>query len=194
MRRIGRRLAGVLLAMTVLFTQWPAIAPAYAQERIPEIPDGDFRFVVKEDFIVEQMEGQFKSFIEDLSAYGIPIGDPEIDLKDDNMIEVSATTELPLGTRTLEVRPTVVILLAAEDNQMTLTVESVRLEGLALPASLIAPQIEGIQEQLQEQLNTTLVQTQRLIGLELAAIYTTEEVLILDFDFNLEFYRVDDEE
>ncbi len=184
-----RRTHAWLITLLILLL---STVTAHAQESIPEVPTGDFRLVVKEAFIIEQIEGQFKSFIQNISAYGIPIGDPEIDLKAGNKIEISATTELPLGSRTLEVRPTVVIGLSAEDNQMMFTVESVRLEGMALPASLIAPQIEGIQAGLQEQINVALIQTARLSGLELVAIHTTEDLIMLDFDFTLEFYQTEE--
>lgn len=193
MQAVSFRIRRLLLVMIVfLGAQMIAQPAALAQEELPDVPEGDFRLVVKEAFIIEQMEGQFRSLINNLSAYGIPMEEPVIDLRPGNKIDVSATTELPLGNRTLSVRPTVTIALAAEDNQMTLSIESVSLEGLALPASLIAPQIEGIQEQLQTQINSALRSAARLGGLELVAIGTTEEVLILDFDFTLEFYRTDE--
>jgi hypothetical protein len=189
MHRIKARAARLTLLIVLVFLCTASLQTVvFAQE---ELPPGDFRLVIKEAFILEQMETQFKPLLDNLSNYGIPLEDPVIDLQDNNRIAISATTEVPFLNRPVTVRPTLLVALAVEDNRMTFDIERIDLEGISLPAALIAPQIEGIQQQLETQINMALQQFSRLIGLELVSIGTTEDLLILDFDFNYEFYRFD---
>lgn len=182
---IGGLIVVLLLSISMLLVPTAAIA----QEEIPELPVGDFRLILKEEFILNQLETQVLPFLGNLSAYGLTLEDPEIDLRDGNRIDISVTTELPVGNRTLSVRPTISIGLAAEDNQMSLTIEGISLQGLALPATLLGPQVETFQEQAEIQINQALIAIERLGGISLAYIGTTEDLLILDFNFDLQFYE-----
>lgn len=155
---------------------------------IPEMPVGDFRIVLTEAFLIEQIETQVEPFIDSLSAYGFTISDPEINLRAGNRIDVTVTTDVPLGGRVLTVRPTVTVALAAADNAMTIEIEGIAMEGLALPASLLGSQLEDVQVQGEAQINEMLVLVERLGGIELAYIGTTEDTLVLDFNFDLTFY------
>ena len=147
--------------------------------------------MIKEEFILEQLETQVLPLLGNLSAFGLVLEDPSIDLRDDNVIDVSVTTELPVGNTPLTVRPTVSIGVAAAENQLSLTIEGVSLEGLALPATLLGPQIETFQETAEIQINEALIAVERLGGISLAYIATTEDLLILDFNFDLQFYEID---
>ena len=189
------RAGQIVFMVTLLFSLSTLLLQptALAQDEVSEIPAGDFRLVVREEFIVEQLETQFGPFIDNLSAYGLPMEDPAIDLRADSRIDVSVTTELPFGDRTVSMRPTVTVALAAVDNQMSLAIEGVSLEGLSLPGNLLAPQLEEVQQQLEEQINEALAQVARLGGLELVYIATTEDLLILDFNFSLAFYQLEPE-
>jgi hypothetical protein len=182
---IGGLLVVLILSISMLLVP----AAALAQEETPELPVGDFRLVIKEEFILEQLETQIMPFIGSLSAYGLTLEDPELDLRDGNVIDISITTELPMGNRTLSVRPTISIGLAVEDNQLSLIIEGISLQGLALPAALLGPQIEAFQEQAEIQINEALFSIERLSGISLAYIGTTEDLLILDFNFDLQFFE-----
>jgi hypothetical protein len=182
---IGGLIVVLLLSMSMLLAPTTAIA----QAQIPELPVGDFRLVIKEEFILEQLETQVIPFLGNLSAYGLTLEEPEINLRDGNVIDISVTTELPMGNRTLSVRPTISIGLTAEDNQLSLTIEGISLQGLALPATLLGPQVEAFQDQAEMQINQALIAIERLGGISLAYIGTTEDLLILDFNFDLQFYE-----
>jgi hypothetical protein len=184
---IGRLMIVLLLGIILLLTP----SAVTAQEESPDLPVGDFRLVIKEEFILEQLETQVLPLLGNLSAFGLTLQDPSIDLRNDNVIDVSVTTDLPVGNNTLTVRPTVSIGVAAAENQLSLTIEGVSLEGLALPASLLGPQIESFQEAAEIQINEALIAVERLGGISLAYIATTEDLLILDFNFDLQFYEID---
>jgi hypothetical protein len=189
MHRFRARAGRLTLLVVLVFLCTASLqSVVFAQE---ELPPGDFRIVIRESFLLEQMETQFQPILNNLPSYGIPLEEPAINLLPDNRIAVSATTQVPFLNRPVTVRPTVTIALAAENNRMSLEIESVNLEGIALPAALIAPQIEGIQTQLETQINLVLEQFSRIFELELVGIGTTEDLLILDFEFNYEFYRFD---
>jgi hypothetical protein len=186
--------AGLIVVLLFSLNAWLFPSTMFAQEDTPELPVGDFRLLIKEEFILEQIETQLAPFTESLSAYGLTLSDPSIDFRDNNRIDVSATTELPLGNNTITVRPTVTVAITAANNQMSIAIEGVTLEGMALPGALLGPQLESFQEQAQTQINEALVAVERLGGLELAYIGTTEDLLILDFNFNLQFYELDQDE
>jgi hypothetical protein len=184
------RIGGLLVVLLLSISMVMAPSTVTAQEGTPELPVGDFRLVIKEEFILEQLETQVIPFIGSLSAYGLTLEDPAINLRDDNLIDISVTTELPVGNRTLTVRPTISIAVAAAENQLTMVIEGVSLEGLALPATLLGPQVESFQEQAEVQINQALLAVERLGGISLAYIGTTEDLLILDFNFDLQFYEI----
>lgn len=184
----------LLVLSFVLLSLVLGIAPTSvrAQSDIPEMPVGDFRIVLTEAFLVEQLETQIMPFIADLSAYGFTISDPEINLRDGNRIDVTVTTDVPLGNRTLTVRPTVTVAISAADNEMSIEIEGIAMEGLALPANLLGSQLETVQAQGQVQINELLTIVERLGGIELAYVGTTEDMLVLDFNFDLTFYDLGD--
>ena len=186
------QLSGLIVAVCslVILALLATPRPVRAQEEIPEMPVGDFRLVLTEAFLVEQLETQIAPFIDELSVYGFTISDPEINLRDGNRIDVSVTTDLPLGNQTLTVRPTVTVAVAAADNEMSFTIEGISMEGLALPASLSGSQLEEVQTQGQEQINKLLATISRLGGIEMVYIGTTDDLLILDFNFDLKFYEL----
>ncbi len=187
------RLSGLMVAVCSLLVILALLATpgtVRAQGEIPEMPVGDFRLVLTEAFLVEQLETQIAPFIDELSVYGFTISDPAIDLRDGNLIDVSMTTDLPLGNQTLTVRPTVTVAVTAVDNEMSFTIEGISMEGLALPASLLGSQLEEVQTQGQEQINKLLATVARLGGIEMVYIGTTDDLLILDFNFDLTFYEM----
>lgn len=192
-KRLAHVGIGGLIVVLLVIGSLLAPPAALAQEEIPELPVGDFRLIIKEEFILQQLETQVLPLLGSLSAFGMPLEDPSIDLRDDNVIDVSITTELPVGNATLTVRPTVSIGVVAAENQLSLTIEGVSLEGLALPATLLGPQIETFQGEAERQINEALVAVERLGGVSLAYIATTEDLLILDFNFDLQFYEIPSE-
>ena len=183
----------VSLLVSVLLVLGVSTA-ANAQDGVPEMPQGDFRVVFTEAFLVEQLETQIAPFIDNLSAYGFTISDPEIDLRDDNRIDVTVTTDVPLGSRTLTVRPTVTVALSAADNEMSIAIEEISMEGLSLPTSLLGEQLETVQAEGQVQINELLTIVERLGGIELAYVGITEDLLVLDFNFDLTFDDLGDTE
>lgn len=187
------RVGSVSLIIAVLFSLNAAFfqPTALAQEAEPELPVGDFRLLIKEEFILEQFETQLAPFAEELSAYGLTLSDPSIDFRDNNRIDVSATTELPLANTTITVRPTVTVAITAANNQMSILIEGVTMEGLALPATLLGAQLEGVQKQAEVQINEALIAVAQYFDIELAYVGTTEDLLILDFNFNFRFFNFD---
>ncbi len=183
--------------LTILTMLLLAGAPAGGVQSAPPaqsvVPDGDFRITIREDFIIEQMTGQFQPFLTSLSVGGMPIEEPAIDLRPDNRIDVSATTVVPFLNTDVTVRPTITVAIFVEENQMQFSVETISLEGVALPGNLITPQIEELQQQVQGRINEGLSDMARLFGVELVDIITTEEVMMIDFDFTLEFFQFDQE-
>lgn len=184
------RVGVVVLMAAFLFglNSWLAPSSLHAQEITTDVPVGDFRLLFKEEFILEQIETQLAPFAEGLTVMGMPLSDPSVDFRENNRIDVSVTTELPFGGNPVTVRPTVTVAMTATNNQIEIAIEGVSLEGLALPPALLGAQLEPIQAQAQTRINEALVAVERLLGLELAYIGTTEDLLIVDFNFNLLFY------
>lgn len=200
-------LVGVLsvgmLAGAALISSWGQPGISLAQEEpapeeadveeviLPDVqplPAGDFRLVFRESFLLEQLETQVLPYISGFSAGDLFVENPAIDLRPDNVIDISADTELALGDNILPLRPTISMSIAAEENRISLTIEAVTVQGVRLPAALLASQLQPLQDLAEEQINFALTQAADVASLELVRIETTEDLIALDFNFGFQFF------
>ncbi len=103
-----------------------------------------------------------------------------IDFKPDNRIDLTVFTELPAPFGATEL--TLTIALAAANDDLTLTIETLTVRGASLPANnpLLAPQIAPIQEQMQTAASDGLAGLADSAGLVLSGIRTTDTLIIVE--------------
>lgn len=167
MRSLVSRISALLLAVVLVAGLSPA-PTAMAQSSSAGI-----RITLTEDFISHMLETQLASAME---GQQMQIENPRIDIKPGSQIDLTIATTVPvLGA----VEPTISITIAVDNNQLDLTIGTIKLNGATIPASMLAGQIGPIEQMAEEQGNQALLDLAESAGIELGGITTTETLLTI---------------
>lgn len=171
-------LMGCSLIATPAPTATPVIVPPPAPGNDPNAPD--LRVSIAEKYAQKEMLASLQA--------DKTLQKPVLDFQPGNRIRASATVVTPvprevpvLGGQTITVRPTIVLTFQVVSNRMVVAIESVDLGGLALPRSVVEPQLEQIRKEIESQANQTIQRAVAGTNLKLVAGSTTEDSLVVDF-------------
>lgn len=130
------------------------------------------------DMVVTLSERFFNKQIADKMPAGGQVQNAEIDLHANNTANVTATVQVNSQVR---VSPNASVQLGVQNGRIVVDITKVDVGGLALPNSMIEPQINQLKQTAENQLNSQLAQFEQTTGLKLQSLSTTENSLTVFF-------------
>jgi hypothetical protein len=183
-----RVLTTLLVAALVLMVSAcaPAEAPAVEERPAPAIvpveeAEGvDLRIEIDEAFVATALAEQLSEPIAVQPGVEVMVIDPEFDLIPDNVAQLTATYNVDVFGNTVVIRPTITLLLSAQDGNINVEIGGVALGNVGFPLSAVEDQLAEIESTIQEQLAGVLQGIADQVGLQVKDLVITDTTLFLD--------------
>jgi hypothetical protein len=178
----------LVVALVLLVSACAPAQPPLTEERpapvvvpVDEAEGVDLRIEVEESFVATALVEQLGS--EPLSVQpGIEIMliDPVFSLIPDNAAQLTATFEADVFGNMVIIRPTVTLLLSAEDGAINVEIGGVGLGNVWFPLEAVEDELAGIENTVQELLAGVLQGLADEVGLQVKNLVIVDGALILD--------------
>jgi hypothetical protein len=178
MQKILLKAALVVAAVSLFMgVQFSLSAPsAFAQA--PDT-DADIQITLSEQFIASQVSQQVNALLATQAGLQFQVQNPEVNLQPNNRIGVSASVSMPLWGMMVDLAPVIILSVTAQDNQVSLQIAEVDLEGVALPIQIFSQQLRQAEVMAEQQANIALQQLAAQTNMQLVSISTTDDSLTL---------------
>ncbi len=105
---------------------------------------------------------------------------PQLALRSPNAAEVAADVPVDVNGRTLRVRPTVTLQFQVQDGKLSTHVTNINLGTMSVPTALVKPQIDQVENLLQDSVNRTITGALAGTGLKLYNVTTSPTAMTVD--------------
>jgi hypothetical protein len=172
---LGLFLAVILFGSAALVSaqiQTPQPTPGLEVTPAPALaePEPAIKVIIQESYIQERMEEE----VEDDPTFSHPV----IDLRAPNLALITVNTRV---NTFITVRPTATVEFDVNDEEVTVDVVRLDINGLNVPRAFVERQINELREQIQDELND-LTGALTDANLRLSGISATDDTLIISLE------------
>jgi len=136
--------------------------------------------VGKPDVLVTVSASYLNAQIRQTIAQSGIVKNPVINLAAPNVIKVASALEVSVAGQRISTNATITLRAAVQGGRVALTVEKIEAGGVNVPQSLIAPTIESVRKQAENQINAVVLSALKGTGLKLANLRMTANDLTIE--------------
>ncbi len=165
-------LAGIAVMIgTNFFLQSPAPSADLSVPTVSPIKS-DVTIVVSANYFNAQLK-------QAITKSGV-IKQPNVALASPNIVKLTGLVDVTLSGQRISTNATITLRATVQSGRVALTVDKIEAGGINVPQSLIAPTIESVRKQAEDQINALVQNALKGTGLKLANLRVTANDLTIE--------------